>query len=376
MKVITMRLLICASEYYPNGSGIANVAYNIVEEMKKNGVNCTVCSPTGPNIKLGNPKLINKYGLIGLIYYWNEVSKFLELNQNEFDVIWCHNPMFIKKCSYENIVTTIHTTYYGEFINKVGRLHLRIYKKFASIVEKYCFCNLRNSISFNVVSPKVSKELESIGIEGKIISYIPNGVNIKLFKPLEKKTCLRQKFGLPEDSRIILSLGRLTEQKDPTTLIKIFSEVSNNIENIILVIAGQGELLMKTKELVQKNNLNNVIFLGYVDEADKPELYACSDFYILTSKYEGQPLTLLEAMSSGLPCIVSDIPNLHIVADAGCGIIINCSDPQIAAQNVVKYIKENHLNHSSSSRKYAEDNLDWSVIAKRYLKEFHKSWVE
>ncbi|MDD2340040.1 MAG: glycosyltransferase family 4 protein [Methanosarcina sp.] len=365
-----MRLLICASEYYPNGSGIANVAYNIVEEMKKSGVNCTVCSPIGPDIKLGNPELINKYGIIGLVYYWSEVSKFLELNQTKFDAVWCHNPLFIKKCSYKNIIVTIHTTYYGEFIHNVGYLHFRIYKKFASIVEKYCLHNLSHSVPFNVVSPKVAKELESIGIEKQRISYIPNGVNTSLFKPSENKTSLKQKFGFPEDSRIILSLGRLTEQKDPIILIKIFGEVSVRINNVILVIAGQGELLNKTRELVQKNNLNNVIFLGYVDEANKPDLYACSDFYILTSKYEGQPLTLLEAMSSGLACIVSDIPNLDIVADARCGIIISCSDTQIAAKSIVKYIKENHLSHNSNSRKYAENNLGWNVISDKYLKEF------
>lgn len=368
--LVIMNVLICASEYYPNGSGIANVAYNIVEEMKKSGVNCTVCSPTGPDIKLGNPRLISKYGIIGLIYYWNEVSKFLELKQIEFDAIWCHNPLFIKKCSYKKINVTIHTTYYGEFIHNVGHMHLRIYKKFASIIEKHCLHNLPHSVPFNVVSPKVAKELESIGIERQRISYIPNGVNTSLFKPSENKTSLKQKFGFPENSRIILSLGRLTEQKDPTTMVKIFKEVSDCINNVILVIAGQGELLEKTKEFVQKNNLSNVIFLGYVEEANKPDLYACSDFYILTSKYEGQPLTLLEAMSSGLACIVSDIPNLDIVADANCGIIINCSDTQIAAKNVVKYIKENRLSHNSNSRKYAENNLDWNIISDKYLKEF------
>ena len=50
-----MRVLICATEYYPNGSGIANVAFNVVRELESMGVECTVCSPTGPDIKLGDP---------------------------------------------------------------------------------------------------------------------------------------------------------------------------------------------------------------------------------------------------------------------------------------------------------------------------------
>ncbi|MGI6079023.1 MAG: hypothetical protein ACOYCB_12880, partial [Fastidiosipilaceae bacterium] len=62
ISVMPTKLLVCATEYHPYGSGIANVVYNVVEHLKEQGVECTVCSPTGPDIKLGSLKLIEKTG--------------------------------------------------------------------------------------------------------------------------------------------------------------------------------------------------------------------------------------------------------------------------------------------------------------------------
>jgi 1,2-diacylglycerol 3-alpha-glucosyltransferase len=128
------------------------------------------------------------------------------------------------------------------------------------------------------------------------------------------RTLLRKKLGIPEDDIVLLSVGRLTHQKRPYTLIEVFSYLERELGNVTLCVAGKGELLEGTKSLAEKMGLQKVLFLGYVDDQDLPDLYACADYYIMTSKYEGgmPPLTLAEAMASGLPCIVSDIPNLAL----------------------------------------------------------------
>ena len=125
-----------------------------------------------------------------------------------------------------------------------------------------------------------------------------------------------------------------------------------------------------TKELVQKIGLDSVLFLGYVDNQDLPNLYACADYYIMTSKYEGLPLTLLEAMASGLPCIVSDIPNLAIVRDADCGIIVDYTGADLASEQILHYLLNQNSEHSQNARKYALENLDWHLISEKYLKLF------
>ena len=154
-----MKLLICASEYYPYGSGIANVAYNVVEQLKKKGIDCTICSPSGPDVKLGNYKLIKKFGIIGLLYYWYKVSKYV--NDNDYDILWAHNPIFLKKISIKKFLITYHTTYLGMLYQN---LTPKIYYKISSKLESYCLNRISKKTKFTAVSPQVCKELEEMGM--------------------------------------------------------------------------------------------------------------------------------------------------------------------------------------------------------------------
>jgi len=367
-----MKLLICTPEYPPDYSaGIGNVAYKVVEQLKKLGAECIVCSPNA-EINLGSSKMIAKMGIIGLLYYWHQVSKYFKGQENDFDTIWLHNPLFLRDGSFQRSLITMHSTAYGLAVQKINP---RIYYKIASKIERYCLNKMNEKARFTAVSTQVCKELEEIGISKQKITYISNGVDTKLFKPSasDDKKSLRKKFGIPEEDLIILSLGRLTEVKQPQKLIEVFSLIEKEIKDVTLVIAGKGELLGKTKDFVKQKKLNNVIFLGYVDhEKEAPDLYACSDYYIMASKYEGQPLTLLEAMASGLPCIASNIPNLRLVEDANCGIMVDFNDVEKAADEIVEYLKRDNLEHAKNARKYAINNLDWKIIAGMYLDEFNR----
>ena len=362
-----MKLLICTFEYYPCGTGIANVAYNVVEQFKKMGVDCTVCSPTGPDIKVFRP--LKEYGFLSLVPYWYKVDKYFEKRVGDYDVSWIHNPLFLKNNSFQRSLITMHTTYHGYMIKGSNPKN---YYKVASKVEKYCLNKMCEKTRFTGVDLVVCEELEGIGINRQKITYIPNGVDAELFKPSDRKKMLRRTFELPEDDLIILSLGRLTYQKQPQKLIEVFSLVEKTMKCVTLVIAGTGKLLEDTKKLAIEKNLKNVKFLGYVKVDDVPDLYACSDYYIMASKYEGQPLTLLEAMAAGLPCIVSDIPNLRIVKDVECGIILDFDNFEKAAGEIVKYLNRDNSRHSKNAREYAVNNLNWEVIAEKYLENFEK----
>jgi 1,2-diacylglycerol 3-alpha-glucosyltransferase len=368
-----MKILICATEYYPYGSGIANVAYNVVEQLKKTGVDCVVCSPTGPDIKLGTQR---PFGILGLLFYWYKVAThFKKFNTHEFDAVWLHNPLFLKESPFNNCLVTMNSTFRGQAISKNLPFHLHIYKKFSSVFEKYSLTSFKSNIRFTGVGNNVCKELEEIGLKKERIKYIPNGVDVKLFKPSTQKKEIRNKFNIPEKNLVLLSVGRLNEVKQPLKLIEVFSLICNNLKNISLVIAGDGELFEESINFANKLQLDNIIFLGAVDhKIDLPELYSCADSYIITSRYEGgePPLTLSEAMACGLPCIASNIPNFKIIEISNSGIVVDFSDTNKSAEEILNFIQKDNSECSINARKYVVQNLDWGIISDNYLNEFSK----
>ncbi|MDR7665093.1 glycosyltransferase family 4 protein [Methanosarcina sp. Z-7115] len=367
-----MKILICATEYYPHGSGIANVAYNVVEQLKKTGVDCVVCSPTGPDIKLGTQR---PFGILGLLFYWYKVAThFKKSNTQEFDAVWLHNPLFLKESPFNNCLVTMNATAYGQANNRIYPLWLHIYKIISAKIEKFSLSKIKDSSLFTGVGTNICEELEEIGIKSQNIKYIPNGVNIDQFKPSKQKQYLRNKFGIPDKDLVFLNIGRLTPQKNPLKTIEVFEKISTQVNNLTLVFSGKGELKSDMDEDVKSKNLDNVLLIGYVDEENKPDLYACADYFIISSLYEGgePPLTLSEAMACGLPCIASNIPNFKIVEISNSGIVVDFSDTNKSAEEILNFIQKDNSECSINARKYAVQNLDWGIISDNYLNEFSK----
>ncbi|WP_164888502.1 glycosyltransferase family 4 protein [Methanosarcina sp. MSH10X1] len=360
-----MKVLVCASEYYPYGSGIANVAYRVVEQLKSMDIDCSVCSPTGPDIKLGSSKLIRKLGIVGLIYYWYKVTSHFK--NNDYDIAWLHNPFILKKNPFGSSLITLNSTYYGKSAQKLHPLH---YNLFVSRIEKYCLNKVSSHTIFTAVGYSVLDEMRDSGVTHKII-YIPNGVDTSVFKPAFNKKILRNKFGFPAENIILLSVGRLIKLKQPLKLIQTFERLKSNIKNVTLVVAGDGELLEPLKKYVYTNNIKDVIFLGHIKE-NLPDLYSCSDFYITASRYEGggPTLAVAEAMSSGLPCIVSDIPNLRFIADINAGIVLDFNNIEDSANSIADLLLSDSEYYSNNARKFAEKFLNWKAIGTEYQKNF------
>ena len=138
---------------------------------------------------------------------------------------------------------------------------------------------------------------------GRKTRFIPNGV---IRPEVRKAEIITDKFGLIKDS-YILFLGRLVPEKGIRYLIEAFKEIKTDKK---LVIAGGSsdtdEFANELKELARDDT--RILFTGFVQGQELEELYSNAYIYILPSDLEGMPLSLLEAMSYGNCCLVSDIP--------------------------------------------------------------------
>ena len=145
---------------------------------------------------------------------------------------------------------------------------------------------------------------------GRETHFIPNGVN----RPqIRKANLITEKFGLKKDS-YILFLGRLVPEKGIRYLVEAFKNVKTDKK---LVIAGGSSdtdsFMAELKELAKGDD--RILFTGFVQGAMLDELYSNTYIYTLPSDLEGMPLSLLEAMSYGNCCLVSDIPECAEVVE-------------------------------------------------------------
>jgi glycosyltransferase involved in cell wall biosynthesis len=144
-------------------------------------------------------------------------------------------------------------------------------------------------------------------------SYIPNGVErADLVKPL----LIREKYNLGKDD-YILFLARLVPEKGIHYLIDAFNRIETEKKLVIAGGASHSEGYESELKQMAKEN-KNIIFTGFVRELELAELYSNAYFYVLPSDIEGLPISLLEAMSYGNCCLVSDIAeNTDVIGSIG-----------------------------------------------------------
>ena len=108
-----------------------------------------------------------------------------------------------------------------------------------------------------------------------------------------------------ENKFVLGHVGRFSNQKNHKELVDIFNSVTQDNNDVILILIGTGELVDSIKEYVNKLNINNkVLFLGV--KSNTNEYYQAMDLFILPSLFEGLPIVAIEAQTSGLKCLLAD----------------------------------------------------------------------
>ncbi len=123
------------------------------------------------------------------------------------------------------------------------------------------------------------------------------------FSPVMRAS-VRSKLNL-SDKFVIGNVARFSYQKNHEFLIKVFYEIKKIRKDAVLMLIGRGELEDSTKQLVEKYNLSDsVLFMGVRN--DVPDLLNAMDVFVLPSRFEGLPVTLIEVQANGLPAVISD----------------------------------------------------------------------
>lgn len=233
-------------------------------------------------------------------------------------------------------------------------------------------------VSHHIVVSDASRHSYSSHIAAERLSVIRNGIFAR--QPTAASTSLRQDMAL-DNATVLLTIARLTAQKDHATLIRALAHIVTRHPTTVLLLAGSGEERETLTALAEDLGLAaHVRFLG--QRTDIAELFEASDLFVLPSLFEGLPLAVLEAMSLGTPVVATRIggtlealgekhPFFAEPADAKSladTIMLALADP-IRLADVAAAAGERFRKHFSAARMAAETG----VIYSRYFEKSGRS---
>jgi glycosyltransferase involved in cell wall biosynthesis len=216
----------------------------------------------------------------------------------------------------------------GEFYRK---LDLRLMKRFDHLIA---------------VSHATKAEMVDAGVPENIITVIHNGIDTEAWASARANGNIREELKLNPSTPVVGYVGRISPEKDLDTWLRAAALVADSIPTARFVLVGDGrdgntqgrlERLAVSLEIGDR-----VIFAGY--RQNLLPVYAAFDIFLLTSRREGLPNSILEAMAMRLPVVTTDVAGAkELVADGQTGFVLPQGQTEALAQALVDVMLDDHL---------------------------------
>ncbi|WP_279165375.1 glycosyltransferase [Thermus scotoductus] len=218
------------------------------------------------------------------------------------------------------------------------------------------------------IAEGVARSLERVyGLKNPPL--IPNGIPVADYALGEEAgKAWRGREGYEEGDVLLVSVARMSPQKDPFSLIQAFSIATSHNGRLRLLLVGDGPLRRELEDRVKALGLEDrVRFLGL--RTDVPEILAAADAFILSSRWEGNPLSVMEAMAAGKPVIATAVGGVpELVQDGKSGVLVPPGDVEALAEAILRLAGDVHLRRQLGQEafKQARERFDVSVMVKGY----------
>lgn len=288
------------------------------------------------------------------------------------DVIHANNLPFL---------TTFQSMRMASKLKKAGIVHvhgvLAERNYILNIAQKMYIRTFGRSIFYNAtkvicLTRNDASEISEYGCPIEKIDIIPNGVNVKKFRPNPDE----------EEGGLVLWLGRLTGEKGLIHLLKAIKIIADKKlkDGFNLLLVGDGPAKSQAIALAKKYALKGLVeFSPAVKHDIVPELLNRASIVVLPSLKEGMPFVLLEAMACGKPVIGSDIPGINNVITRGQnGLLVLPRNPKALANSILTLLNDEILRRrlGRNARQLMVKKYSWDTIASRIEKVYYEAIEE
>lgn len=345
-------------------------AYSHVAELVK-GINENLLIITGNTKKTGyQQENGNTFFHIPIafsvwtIYFINRPGSYKKLEElfkkHNIELVHFHGPLFtfcigmIRKTKLPLIMTTHYILNF-----KGNRFISSVYNRFIKLLTLYIAKRVEKIICVN---EEYTSILSGWGVEKEKLVFIPNGVDIKKFSP--GKSNIKNSF---KNNKVIIYFGRLHFQKNVHMLIRSFKYIRNKIDNVKLVIIGDGPDFNALKKMSAEYG-DDVIMTGYLPkDEDLVDYLRGSDVAVFPSRGENASLAIMEAMACELPTISSDVGNARELLSHGRGIVLEQYTDEALAEQCIAILndEERAKKMGRYAREYVKETKSWDVISKK-----------
>lgn len=295
--------------------------------------------------------------------------------QGDYDLVHVHTPVaaFITRYAIGNmklkqkpqVIYTAHGFHFHKQGNPLKNFIFLNLEKLAGVWTDYL-------ITINREDETAAKKHRLLPAE-KIFYTSGIGLDLKEYDPNQvsesQTSAIRQELGLNPQDTLLLCVAEFTANKRHRDQIIALSKL--NRPQVHLAFAGDGTIRQELEQLTQELGLEQQVhFLGF--RQDIPALICSSAAVLLTSKREGLPRSIMEAMCLGTPVIGSNIRGIQDLLGDGCGLLINCGDTDALAKAMAQAVDQPENSRAMAQKAQAKmANYDIKQIIKQYTEIYH-----
>ena len=287
------------------------------------------------------------------------------MKSEKFDVVHCHSPMggVLTRIAAKSVglSTVLYTAHGFHFYKGAPLKNWLIYYNIEKFLSKYT----DTIVTINKEDYERAKTFKA----KNIISIPGIGVDTSKYDNVEvDRDKIRNDLGIPQDTLVLLTIGEMIKRKNHETIIKALAQLKNH--NYIFLICGRGELENHLKQLVVNFGIDDKVrFLGFRN--DIPEICRASDIFVFPSYQEGLPVSVMEAMSAGLPIIGSRIRGNTDLIQEGGGFLHEPEDYRGMAFSIDQVIEDKILRAEMGIRNKEQIKKCDKQVVKERMKELY-----
>jgi glycosyltransferase involved in cell wall biosynthesis len=384
-KTAEMKVCLFADGFLPTVGGMELAIHNLANALCDIHCDVTVIAKNrkGP-MRYEKKYRLTRYGnrfpgsgRSGADFLAAIATLLMEHRRRPFDVINCHTVAYAgNRAAFANrfLKVPLVMTPHGEDIQRIPEINYgyRMSRRWDRIIRR----NLAVADAVTAISDSVRMELDFLADEKVFV--IPNGIDTKKF-PSGKSHDLHDRLSIDRSQRIVLSVGRNDITKGYPYGIEAFRRLAAHEAGSDLVYVIVGKNSSDLAPLVRVKSLQGKVHLLPQQDADALlRCYQSAWCFFSPSITEGLSLVSIEAMATGLPLVVTDVPgNVDMVRENGCGLIVKSKDPESMARGILALLSDpNGYNRFSGIALRRAASYDWRPIARKYVETYRRAALQ